>query len=981
MALAIWPAVGAGFRLIGRRPLSVIAWGAFYYLIMWAFALIEIGVLALFGGGASLGSLMQLSSNSPLAITSSWPVLLASWLTQPTAGVMIQAATLRAFLIPDDKRFFSLRVGRRELSLLLLILLTLVTLGPALLLAAILVAVIFQSPGGIGPLVAVPLGVVAATVATWVSLRLSMAGPMTFAEARVRLSSSWKLTRGSGWRLLGLAAVLLAILAGMWLVDALAIGVVVVLGTNSNYTMASLTAIVGIVSGVLLQGPFSAITLTPWAHAYQQLRSPTAEQVRTTDWSAGAMLSAVRNGAWAALVGTWRALPAASAVAAVSCVAAYLLATASLGDLASQRSREVQPPAADFARDGASVVALPDGELALSAADGGTLVMPGGMWPKAKVDLADRGRLIAVVDTEDGVQLQRPLPASGLNGFIDNLRQKIWAPFGAPLARAALSLVSQAAPLSLPAGLGGQRGFAWRDGAAAPTGAAAGACDGCPEMIDLTSGVLLMGSPWIELGRHDDEARQLVTVSAFSVSRDKITYAEWQACFAAGACRSLAPPAGARPQDPLNAATWADAQAYIAWLSKTTGQPYRLPTEAEWEFAARGGSTDARVSSPNSFGLLNFEAGPAEWVSGCFEPTAGVFDNSSVAGDGSTCRRVTRGGAEGRTPVRLAARSSAAPSHSGGFRVVSGPRWTAAAWPDDVDKVILLESDDNDRSFATLLAARLGRDRRYRVVIAGEAASTQRPSEDLFDLEQRLNPDLVITLGAALTGSYTGLTADAWQYPTPGTGVEQASRTLMGLVFRHAATDAPEDHSDPSASMIAPASQSLLRASITLGNRADQADQARLADASAVKRLLDDIGDAIDEFFDTLPASYQPPLTPGGAASAPVDQSTLAADQHIGSEPEKQDMPVPPSSAANGPMTRNGDRYCMFMQRRLSDARRFVVTGAQVSHFNALVEDFDGRCIGLTGDQADLEAVNAELATERENLLSDTRALVAEWGG
>jgi hypothetical protein len=148
-----------------------------------------------------------------------------------------------------------------------------------------------------------------------------------------------------------------------------------------------------------------------------------------------------------------------------------------------------------------------------------------------------------------------------------------------------------------------------------------------------------------------------------------------------------------------------------------------------------------------------------------------------------------------------------------------------------------------------------------------------------------------------------------------------------------------------------------------------------------VKRLLDDIGDAIDEFFDTLPASYQPPLTPGGAASAPVDQSTLAADQHIGSEPEKQDMPVPPSSAANGPMTRNGDRYCMFMQRRLSDARRFVVTGAQVSHFNALVEDFDGRCIGLTGDQADLEAVNAELATERENLLSDTRALVAEWGG
>jgi formylglycine-generating enzyme required for sulfatase activity len=154
-------------------------------------------------------------------------------------------------------------------------------------------------------------------------------------------------------------------------------------------------------------------------------------------------------------------------------------------------------------------------------------------------------------------------------------------------------------------------------------------CPDCPRMVVIPAGEFVMGSPGAEAGRAGDEGpqRAVSIAQAFALGRSEVTVAEFrrfvdeagyrteaerdtraQGCsgfiYADPAARDAAPavtswrsPGLAQAQadsHPVLCVSWNDARAYAQWLSKKTGRRYRLPTEAEWEYAARAGAPAAR---------------------------------------------------------------------------------------------------------------------------------------------------------------------------------------------------------------------------------------------------------------------------------------------------------------------------------------------------------------------------------------------------
>ncbi|MDZ7792050.1 MAG: SUMF1/EgtB/PvdO family nonheme iron enzyme [Xanthomonadales bacterium] len=118
-------------------------------------------------------------------------------------------------------------------------------------------------------------------------------------------------------------------------------------------------------------------------------------------------------------------------------------------------------------------------------------------------------------------------------------------------------------------------------------------CDACPEMVVIPAGGFMMGSPSGEPGRDDDEGPQhRVRVPAFALAETEVTFAQWDACVAAGGCSHRPDDEGwGKGDQPVINVSWNDAQEYVRWLSEETGEDYRLPSEAEWEYAARAGTT------------------------------------------------------------------------------------------------------------------------------------------------------------------------------------------------------------------------------------------------------------------------------------------------------------------------------------------------------------------------------------------------------
>ena len=243
-------------------------------------------------------------------------------------------------------------------------------------------------------------------------------------------------------------------------------------------------------------------------------------------------------------------------------------------------------------------------------------------------------------------------------------------------------------------------------------------CDGtwCPELVVVPAGSFMMGSLWLEKGRGDDEGpvHRVRIAEPFAVGVYEVTFAEWDACVRDGGCGGHRPnDAGwGRGRHPVIHVSWDDAQAYVGWLSRKTGEKYRLLSESEWEYVARGGTTTgpfhfgATISTDqanyngnftygsgrrgeyrrrtvqvgrfptNEFGLHDVHGNVFEWVEDCWNGSyAGAPADGSAWEAGDCSRRVLRGGSWNDAPRKLRSASRFRDSSGyrlkfGGFRVV-----------------------------------------------------------------------------------------------------------------------------------------------------------------------------------------------------------------------------------------------------------------------------------------------------------------------
>jgi formylglycine-generating enzyme required for sulfatase activity len=191
---------------------------------------------------------------------------------------------------------------------------------------------------------------------------------------------------------------------------------------------------------------------------------------------------------------------------------------------------------------------------------------------------------------------------------------------------------------------------------------------GCPAMVVVPAGRFMMG------GFQFRPLHEVKIARPFAVGRTEVTFAEWETCVSAGACAKTSDSTWGRDDRPVINVSWDDATRYVAWLARITGKKYRLLSEAEWEYAARAGTTTAyswgngigednancrecggkwfNRTAPvgsfksNNFGLYDMHGNVSEWVE---DPWHDSYKDAPADGTawlegGDARQRIARGG-------------------------------------------------------------------------------------------------------------------------------------------------------------------------------------------------------------------------------------------------------------------------------------------------------------------------------------------------